>query len=536
MKGSADMLITDALIQNAKRYPDDVALIERVPEKKIRRELSWSAFEKETNQISQFLRGQHIKKNDRVAILMTNRLEWLPIYFGILRCGAVVVPLNFRFEGLTIQKCLALTEAKMIFFEPTFNGILTKIKPELPLLHTWVMVSANEEGDIRPSFAMSYSKVISQMSGDSLNVKLVSSEIAGIYFTSGTTAFPKGVVLTHGNLASAAQVEIEHHHQTKNDVFLCIPPLYHTGAKMHWFGSLLSGSRAVILRGVEAQMILETVSEENVSIVWLLVPWAMDVLFAIESGDLKLSDYRIDQWRLMHIGAQPVPPALVKKWLEVFPHHQYDTNYGLTESSGPGCVHLGVENPHKVGAIGKPGKGWKTRIIDPNGQLVSIGEPGELLVKGPGVMQEYFQNPSETELVLKEGWLYTGDVAKMDKDGFIWLVDRQKDVIITGGENIYPVEVEDFLRLHPAVLDVAVIGVPSTRLGEITLAVIQPKPNCKVIVSELEQHAKGLPRYKRPRQYVLGDVPRNPTGKIEKPKLRKKYSGVEKSFRSEINE
>ena len=152
---------------------------------------------------------------------------------------------------------------------------------------------------------------------------------------------------------------------------------------MHWFGNFMVGAKAVILKGIEPRWILEAISEEQVTVVWLLVPWALDLLFAIESGDLKLKNYSLDQWRLMHIGAQPVPPSLIKEWMKIFPHHQYDTNYGLTESTGPGCVHLGMENMHKVGAVGLPGFDWEHKIVDSRLNPVPKGEPGELLVKGP---------------------------------------------------------------------------------------------------------------------------------------------------------
>ena len=238
---------------------------------------------------------------------------------------------------------------------------------------------------------------------------------------------------------------------------------------------------------------------------------------------MKLSDYQLDQWRLMHIGAQPVPPSLIKRWLSVFPHHQYDTNYGLSESIGPGCVHLGVENIHKVGAIGIPGYGWEAKIVDEQGNEVPQGEVGELAVKGPGVMTCYYKDPKATAEVLKDGWLYTGDMAMQDEDGFIYLVDRKKDVIITGGENLYPVQIEDFLRAHPAIKDVAVIGLPDPRLGEIAAAIIELKPGSATTEADIEAFCQGLPRYKRPRKIIFAEVPRNPTGKIEKPKLREIY-------------
>lgn len=295
---------------------------------------------------------------------------------------------------------------------------------------------------------------------------------------------------------------------------------------MHWFGSLLSGSKAVLLRGIKPDWILRTISEEKITIVWLLVPWAQDILDAIEKGDVKLEDFELSQWRLMHIGAQPVPPSLIKRWKKYFPHHQYDTNYGLSESIGPGCVHLGVENIHKVGAIGKPGYNWEAKIVDDKGNPVTRGEVGELAVRGPGVMKCYYKDPKATAAVLRDGWLLTGDMARMDEDGFIYLVDRKKDVIISGGENIYPVQIEDFLRAHDAIKDAAVIGLPDERLGEIAAAIIELKPGSACTEDDIHEYCRELPRYKRPRKIIFDQVPRNPTGKIEKPRLREKYGAI----------
>ena len=292
---------------------------------------------------------------------------------------------------------------------------------------------------------------------------------------------------------------------------------------MHWMGSLVAGSRAVLLRGTKPQYIFDAVSREHCSIVWLLVPWAQDILNALDSGEIKLSDYELSQWRLMHIGAQPVPPSLIKHWRDYFPNHQYDTNYGLSESIGPGCVHLGVENIHKVGAIGVPGYGWETKIIDAEGNPVSKGEAGELCVKGPGVMECYYNNPEATAEVLKDGWLLTGDVARQDEDGFIFLVDRKKDVIVSGGENLYPVEIENFIRKFGKVNDVAVIGLPDPRQGEIAGAIIEIKEGMICTEEEVNEFCMDMPRYKRPRKIIFAKVPRYATGKIEKPLLRKMY-------------
>jgi acyl-CoA synthetase (AMP-forming)/AMP-acid ligase II len=525
------MLITEILSRNGRHFGLETALVERDPARKIRRSITWNQFNSQANQVANALRGMGIVKGDRVAHLMTNCLEWLPIYFGILRTGALAVPLNFRFLADTISRCVSTAGAKTIFFGPEFVDRIASVKNELDShLRHYIYVGAE---DSRPAFAASYAALIRDQPDDDPKIPIDLLDDAAIYFTSGTTGIPKGALLTHRNLESSCYVENHHHRQTHDDNFLCIPPLYHTGAKMHWFGNFIVGAKAVILKGIEARWILEAVSEEQVTIVWLLVPWALDILLAINSGELRLNNYRLDQWRLMHIGAQPVPPSLIREWQKIFPNQQYDTNYGLTECTGPGCVHLGIENSHKVGAIGKPGFDWEVRVVNDRFEDIPHGKPGELAVRGPGTMKSYYRNPDATAESIKDGWLLTGDIAKRDEDGFIWLVDRKKDVIITGGENVYPVEIEDFLQAHPKIQDVAVIGLPSLRLGEIASAIIKVKPGNSLSKDEVKAYCEGLARFKRPRKIFFDEVPRNPTGKIEKPKLRQKYAGMQESFKVE---
>jgi acyl-CoA synthetase (AMP-forming)/AMP-acid ligase II len=405
---------------------------------------------------------------------------------------------------------------------------IDSIKEDLGAIGEFIFVGPPS---LKPSYAESYESFVGTGSTGDPKVPINLLDDAALYFTSGTTGRPKPILLTQRNLEFACVIENRHHNQTHQDNFLCIPPLYHTGAKMHWFGNFIVGAKAVILKGIKPKWILDAVSEEKCTIVWLLVPWAQDILVAIETGEVDLKNYQLDQWRLMHIGAQPVPPSLVKNWLKVFPHHAYDTNYGLSETTGPGCVHLGMENLHKVGAIGVPGFDWEYRVVDASLKDVPKGDTGELMVKGPGVMKAYYRNPEATANTLIDGWLLTGDMARIDEDGFIWLVDRKKDVIITGGENIFPVEIEDFLLENPRIQDAAVIGIPDERLGEIVAAIIQPKPGQDMDDQEVLRFCEKLPRYKRPRKVYFDSVPRNPTGKIEKPKLRKKYAGIAESFK-----
>lgn len=534
------MIITDFLERNARMFGEDIALVELSPtddrdnavtwressliesanaDAPYRRELSWKDFDRKANRIANMFLGRGVKPGTKIAILMTNCLEFLPIYFGILKAGCIVVPMNYRYTSDEIQYCLELADVQILIFGQEFIERMDAIRNDIPGVVSMFFVGKNG-----PEYTENILDVMTYASSSAPAIEMSEDDFAAIYFSSGTTGFPKAILHKHRSLINSCRTEQNHHGQTKEDVFLCIPPLYHTGAKMHWFGSLMVGGKSVILRGTKPEWILRAVTEEKCTIVWLLVPWAQDILDEIESGKIKLGDYLLEQWRLMHIGAQPVPPSLIRRWKEYFPHHQYDTNYGLSESIGPGCVHLGVENIDKVGAIGKAGYLWEAKVVDDKGIEVSQGEVGELIVKGPGVMVEYYKNPDATAEVLKGDWLYTGDMARVDDDGFIFLVDRKKDVIISGGENLYPVQIEDFLRTNEKIKDVAVIGMPDVRLGEVATAIIELKENVSADENEINEFCMSLPKYKRPRKIFFDKVPRNPTGKIEKPLLRQRYN------------
>ena len=533
------MVITDFLERNARLYGSEVSLVEINPSEErdkavtwrdfsliesarpdapYRREMTWRDFDRKANRFANLLLSRGLQKGTKVGILLMNCLEWLPLYFGILKAGCIAVPMNFRYSSDEIQYCLDLADVSVLVFGPEFVSRMDPIIDSIPGVKLLFYVGRDV-----PQYAEDCCRLVTFCSSSAPPVALDETDDAAIYFSSGTTGFPKAILHKHKALVAACRTEQAHHGQTRDDVFLCIPPLYHTGAKMHWFGSLYSGSKAVLLRGVKPEWILRAVTEEKCTIVWLLVPWCQDLLEAIESGRIDLGHYMLDQWRLMHIGAQPVPPSMIHRWMKLFPHHQYDTNYGLSESIGPGAVHLGVENIDKVGAIGKPGFGWEARIVDEQGNDVPDGEVGELALRGDGVMVCYYKNPEATAEVLHDGWLWTGDMARKDEDGFYYLVDRKKDVIISGGENLYPVQIEDFLRRNEKISDVAVIGLPDQRLGEIAAAIIQVAEGQSCTEEEINAFCAELPRYKRPRKIIFDKVPRNPTGKIEKPVLRERY-------------
>ncbi len=514
--------IVEMLEENACKTPNHVALIELTPSQNLRKQVTWKEFNEQANQIANYLLQRGIKKDDKVIHWMRNSNAWLITYFGIIKTGAWAVPLNYRFNAKDFKYCADIAQAKAIIFEDFFLKTVQENKPFT--LTEYIYLGPN-----LPTGMASYDDILKTSPVAAPAIKLTSKDECGLYFTSGTTGDPKPVLLTHGNMSFSAEVEQNHHHQTSSDNFILLPPLYHTGAKMHWFGSLITGSKGTILTEFSPKNVFDAVSKEKGTIVWLLVPWVHDILVALDKGELKLKDYNLDSWRLMHIGAQPVPPALVQHWLDYFPNMAYDNNYGLSEATGPGAVHLGLENKLRVGAVGKVGYGWQLKIVDTDSRSdLPQHVVGELCIKGDGVMLEYYKNPELTAKTIINGWLHTGDMARIDSDGYVYLVDRKKDLIIVGGENIYPIEVEDAIHNHPKVYDVAVIGIPDKRLGEVIGAVIDSKPGENVTEQEILNFIEALlPKYKRPRKIIFDKVPRNPTGKIEKNKLRIKYAKLD---------
>lgn len=514
------MNITEYLKVNALEYPEKNSLVEISNDTVCSRKfMTWKEFNSNANKLSNWLISHGITHHCKIAILMRNCLNWLPIYFGILKAGAVAVPLNFNFSLEELQYCVELSECSVIIFSSEFLDKINSIKSSSLNNRTYIEVGENILGTYE-----SYATIVNSFSNQSVDIPISDDDYAAIYFSSGTTGRPKAILLTHKALMMSAQTEQKHHQQTNSDNFLITPPLYHTGAKMHWFGSLLTGGSATLLNNVSPRYVIETVSKEQITIAWLLLPCVQDILDAIDMGDIALDDYDLRCWRLTHMGAQPIPPPVVKNWLRTFPNHKFDINYGLTEAGGPGCVHLGVDNTHKLGSIGRAGFGWETLIISDGGIPLKENVIGELSVRGNGIMAKYYKDPQCTADVLKDGWLLTGDMAYKDEDGFIYLVGRKKDLIISGGENIYPIQIENFLKTYQPIKDVAVIGLSNNRLGEEIAAIIEIKSGFQCDKAEIKKFCMDLPPYKRPYKFIFAPIPRNSTGKIQKEKLRKQYA------------
>jgi len=515
--------ITEMLARNGQMYPNDVALVQVTPSQNIRRQITWAEFDKKANRVANFLISIGVQKGDKVLLLMRNCIEWLVAYFGIIRTGAWVVPLNFRFTSLDIEFCANIAEPKVFILGEEFAERVEAIRPELSSIKDYFLV-----GQTVPQNMERLEEEIDEYSSSEPGVELKEEDTCGLYFTSGTTGTPKAVVFTHKNLQSAAISSAFRRNDQQTDVSTLIGPLYHTGTIMHWFGNLIVGGRGVLLvdKKIIPEYILEIVHQERVTELMLYVPWAQDLVSALEKGEVRKERYDLTCLRLMHLGAQTIPLSLVERLKSHFPNAQYIETYGLTESTGPGCICLvGIEK--REGLIGRPGLNWEARIVNDQGDDIPPGEVGEIIVRGDGVRKEYYNNPEETAKTLKSGWLYTGDLGKVDEEGLFYIVARKKDVIISGGENIYPSDIESVLLRHPKVYDAALVGIPDDRLGELAVAVIEPKPGATLTEDEMNDFCEAsFPRYRRPRKVIIGEVPRNSTGKIQKRALRQKYSEI----------
>jgi acyl-CoA synthetase (AMP-forming)/AMP-acid ligase II len=517
--------VSEMLKRNGRMFPQEIALIEREPNKDLRKHITWRQFDERVDKIANGLIDHGVGKGDRVIQWMMNSINWLEAYLGILRTGAWAVPLNYRFTLREFEYCRHIAEPKAIIFDEQFvDRIESTIKPSSQMGHDLYVVV----GEKAPPGMERFEDFVEESSSTAVETNISDDDPAALYFTSGTTGDPKPILLSHKNLECVAITQVVHGLRKPGDVFVIFRPLYHAGEKMQWLASLILGGRAVIRKGkITPQVILETIRGERVTVAVLPVPWLLDILTALDRSEIRKEEYDLSCWRLVLYGAQPVPPHLVRRFEEKFPHIEYEVNYGLTEASGAGCVHLGIGNGHKLGSIGRPGFNWEVRIIDEKGEDVEIGEVGEIIVKGNGVMKGYYKNPEKTSETIKNGWLYTGDMGKMDREGFIWLVDRKKDVILRGGENIYPSEIEEILYGHPKIHDVAVMGLPDERLGERVAAVIELRQEVPASIETereiIEFCEENLSRYKRPQKIIFDEVLRNLTGKIEKAKMRQKY-------------
>ena len=514
---------------HARHLPDKICLIERTPSLNERKTLTWRQFNTQINKVANYLSKElGVKRGDYVMHLMNNSLDWLVSYYGIIKLGAVVVPLNFRFVGSDIRYAADVCDPKIFILGSEFLPVVQPVQKELTTVEKYICV-----GEKVPKDMIDFKDPASYKDSSEAIVDVEDQHDLAMMFTSGTTGKPKPVLHTHYSLNNTAIGNGMSYFVEKNDNYVFFLPLYHSGTLFLWAPFYATGATGTLLREFkDPKWIIGALAEEKGTDVLLVVPVAVALLNALKKGDIKLSDYDLSSWRYLEIGAQPVPFEVMKGLVESLPC-SVSNIYGITEGGGGGLFNLYPEDVlRKPGSIGKPTFGVEGKIVDFAGNELPPGEVGELIFRTNRMMKGYYNNPEMTQETLKDGWLYTGDLLRTDEEGYFYIVDRKKDMVTSGGENIFPVEIEDALMEHPDIDDVACIGYPDERLVEAVMAIVQLKHGKSMTEEEVIEFAKSkLAVYKVPRKVVFDQVMRNPTGKLMKPQMREKYTGRREAFR-----
>jgi acyl-CoA synthetase (AMP-forming)/AMP-acid ligase II len=507
---------------NASKFPKREFLIESYPSRGLRRGIDWKEFNDQTNKLANYMVKEcGIKKGDIVLQLMMNSTEWYAVYMAILKTGATVTPLNFRFATNDIKYAADVVKSKVFILDDTFVPRVEPIIKEMDYLKRYICVGNNV-----PSNMISYTEIMDRGDKSEVLIETEDDDMAELMFTSGTTGAPKPVCHTHKTLFYIGIGNGLTFGEGYESVYIAPHPFYHSGSLFFSFPCYMAAGKVLIAQDLQPQALIQSIAEEKATGGWISVPIWSDIINMIKAGSIKIDGYDFSNLRYIAMGAQPVPSILLEDSKKVFPGLKMINTYGITEGGGGCTIVLYDEDVlRKSGAIGRPGPFMEAKIVDDKGQTLPPGKVGELLLKGLRLMKEYAYNPEMTARTITDGWLHTGDLAYTDEDGFFFFADRSKDLIIRGGENIFPAEIENILRKHPKIQDVAAIGYPHPRLVEITMVIIQLKLGEIMKEEEVIEFCKekGLAKYKWPEKIVYANVPRNPAGKIEKTKLREIY-------------
>jgi long-chain acyl-CoA synthetase len=508
--------IVNGLKQSVELYPEKVAAICG------NSRLTFQELGERVNRLSSALAGLGLTKTDRVSILSFNCHRFLELYYGVAQLGAVVVPINFRLQPPEIKYIVNHSGSKAIAADPALVSLIEPVRHELESVEQFILISDEH----REGF-LNYEEMLRSASGDYIAPELSNDELLGLFYTSGTTAEPKGVMLTHKNMLSNIAHTEEVYNYLPEDIYLHAAPMFHLADGAAVFSHTSRGATQAFIPRFDPKQVLETIARERVSLL-LLVPTMLN--FVLQQPDID--SYDLTSLRHLTYGASPIAPDLLKRAMKVL-NCEFGQGYGLTEASPLLTVlqhedHLVSDDKDakRLASCGKPVRGVDVRVVKEDGTDAQPGEVGEIVARGPNIMLGYWKRPEDTEEALRDGWLHTGDLATVDEEGYIYLVDRKKDMIVTGGENVYSTEVEAVLYAHPAVKEAAVIPIPDADWGEAVHACVAVRDGRRVTSEELEDFCRErLANYKVPRsiEFIEGELPKGGTGKILKKLLRERY-------------
>jgi acyl-CoA synthetase (AMP-forming)/AMP-acid ligase II len=494
------------LLRNVHENPDKPAVVFGD------RRYTYREFNERVNRLANALLREGVQKGNKIAYLLNNCSEFAEISFALSKIGALSVPLNFRLKGEEIGYILEHSDSSFLFFGPEFKETVAGLIPKLPRVKRTVQAGASAE----------YEDLLRSASGEEPPVRVAEEDEHSIMYTSGTTGFPKGAVHTHKSRLWNSLNMLVDTGLRGSDVFAITSPMFHIAAgHTMFFSPIFIGGTVVILPSFSLPEFFQLIEREKISAFF-----AVPTMFVRMVEHPNFWDYDLSSVRLLFTGGAVAPVELKEKIMKAFPRATLDDLMGLTEG-GPLTTFL----PHrealrKPGSVGRAHFSQMVRVVNDRGEDVRGDEVGEIIVKGPAVMKGYYKNPEATAKALKGGWLYTGDLARVDEEGFQYLAVRRTDLIVSGGENVYPAEVERILLEHPKVKDAAVIGVKDPEWGELVLAVVVPQDGEHSDEEEILSFCKEkLAGYKRPRRVVfVQELPKNQLGKVLYKELRNRFS------------
>ncbi|MDA3128802.1 fatty acid--CoA ligase [Aliibacillus thermotolerans] len=510
--------LQDVFRQSVQKYPNKEALVDM----RLNKRWTFQEWDKEANQLAQAFKEAGVQKGDRVSTVLYNTSEFVMTFVACIKLGAIFNPINFRLTEKEIEFILADASPKIVVFEKAVRSEVQPLIEHFPQTQFWYI------DEPLPNGVVSYYQKLQSTSSEVVKEILTENDDYAIMYTSGTTGKPKGVVHSHRDMVDQSTIMIGAQQLTSQDRGLSAAPLFHC-AEMHcvFIPRLHIGATSIIVHHFDPEVVMKTIQSERVNSCFLApTMWSMLVE---EKNKMKMELPSLEKGLY---GGAPMAPALVKQVYETLNIKLFQA-YGMTEMGPAITVLFDDEQLEKAGSAGKPLINHEIRVIQPDAtdpeQVVPVGEQGEVIVRGPSMMSSYYRRPEATKEVLRDGWYFTGDVGYTDEDGYLWVNDRIKDMIVSGGENIYSREVEDTLFDHPEVLDVAVIGEPDEKWGERVVAFVVLK-NSSVTEEELDDFCKKsnrLANYKRPRRYeFVNELPRNASGKLQKFKLREQMKSI----------